>query len=170
MTTEFRISLKRQGLLFAAVLVGTLFFAAAMVNTWGDWIQGGFFLTTTLGLGAVAAALGMTLITRPVMVRVSSDGIFIQRLNTLIPWEALSAIRVYRFKGEGNRMVELVEAEGGHPVFRSDQVARGTRLSEMAELPPLTIDFVRTEGSAPEFLDAVRAVGPAQAKLIEKTA
>jgi len=122
-------------------------------------------LSAALGLGLIAAVLLVTLITRPVMVRVSTDGIFLQRLNATIPWEALSAIRTFRFRGEGNRMVELVEAEGGHEAFRRASVERGATLSEMAGLPPLMIDFARTEGSAEEFLNAVQAAG--QGHLLE---
>jgi len=157
---EFRISARRQGLLLLGMGLATLFFAFATVNSWGNWFVSGFMLSAALGLGLIAAVLAVTLVTRPVMVRVTSEGVFLQRLNATIPWDALSAIRTFRFRGEGNRMVELVEAEGGHEAFRQASVERGTTLSEMAGLPPpLVIDFARTQGSAEEFLAAVQAVG-----------
>jgi len=159
MIAEFRISLRRQGLLLAGIGAATLFFALATWNSWGNWFVSGFMLSAALGLGLIAAVLAMTLITRPVMVGVSRDGIFLQRLDATIPWEALSAIRTFRFRGDGNRMVELVEAEGGHEAFRQGSVERGATLSEMAGLPPLLIDFARTEGSAEEFFNAVRLAG-----------
>ncbi len=159
MVTEFRISARRQGLLLLGVGLATLFFALATVNSWGNWFVSGFMLSAALGLGLIAAVLLVTLITRPVMVHVSGEGVFLQRLNATIPWEALSAVRTFQFRGEGNRMVELVETEGGHEAFRQASVERGATLSEMADLPPLVIDFARTEGSAEEFFNAVRLAG-----------
>lgn len=164
MTTEFRINIGKQLILFVMVSLGAFLNGILALSYWNVWYASGILVCVTVGLLGVAGVLAWTLITRPVMLRVSEDGIYIHRLNALLPWEAIAAVRPFAFRG--NRMVEIEEIADAHPAFRAPAIESGADMNHALGLPPVLIDFSRTDGNVDAFLGAVAAVGPGPGALI----
>ncbi len=163
-TREWRISLRRQAGLLALTLFGALASGLVTITQWHVWWLSGIVATSALGFAAVSVMLAVTIVTRPVMLAVSPSGIYIHRLDASLPWEAFAAIRPFRWRKQ--ILLELVERPGGHPAFDIPAIRNGENANAMLGLPPLLIDFERSEGSALDILQAIEALGPPASALV----
>ena len=163
-TREWRISLRRQAGLLALTLFGAVASGLITITQWDIWWISGIVATSALGFAAVSVVLAVTLVTRPVMLRVSPTGMYIHRLGASLPWEAFAAIRPFRWRKQ--ILLELVERPGGHPAFDIPAIRNGENANALVGLPPLLIDFERSEGSALDVLRAIEALGPPASDLV----
>lgn len=144
--------------LFLALGGGAGYFA--WLN-WGDVILSGIALTFAVAMGLMAALLARRALLRPVMVRIDATGIYMKRLETTIPWEAIA--RVERVTALGNRVLSIVPADEQHPVLAERPVMMTMAASERMGLPALVIDLSSTDGKASDVFAAVRDTGRVEA-------
>jgi len=126
--------------------------------TWTAWIWAGIDVFLALAFGFGVAILGYRLVAKPVMVRISADGIYLKRLSTLIPWEAIG--RVERVAGPGGKpLLSIRERDTGHPVFDGRPLILGAALNEKAGLPALAISPDGLDGSLEAIIAAIELQG-----------
>ena len=164
--TEFRIDRGKSALLLAGFSLLLAVLVAVTLLAWQVPALAAITFVLALLMAFVVFFLAVTLVTAPVMLRVTPEGLWSRRLKATIPWEALSAVRICtdpKHKG----LVELVERPGGHPVFRAGRVGMAVTASELAKLPPLTVSFARKQGRPEDLIAAIRALGPPVSGLVD---
>ena len=140
------------GLLICA---GVFLFAAS--RYWDFWPIAGVLLALALVMAIGAVILAYRVLSRPVMLRVDADGIYLARLAVTIPWQALA--RIERVSVRGETVHSLVEAEGGHPVFDERGLLLGAAVNQRLGLPPLAISMSTLDGSAEALEAAILGFG-----------
>lgn len=157
MTAEFRAHRGKTIGLFALMAVGAAGFAAFAAIGWENALVSGALILGAMICGGVAGVFAYRIIQRPVLIRIDEDGIFLRRLDANIPWAALD--RVERFSYKKNTLFELVEREGGHPIFSKPSIAMGASANALIGLPPLCESIVGMDAGPDEFAAAVEDVG-----------
>lgn len=126
-------------------------FLYAASRYWEFWPVAGLMIAIALVTALGAVILAYRIVSRPVMLRVDADGIFLARLAVTIPWQALARIERVQLRGE--TVHSLVEAEGGHPVFDERGLLLGAAMNQRLGMPPLSINMSTLDGT-PEALEA----------------
>lgn len=148
--------------LFLALGGGSGYFA--WLN-WGNAILSGIALTFAAGMALLGLLFARRALLRPIMVRVDAAGIYMKRLDTTIPWEAIA--RVERVMALGNRVLSIVPTDGHHAVLAERPVMMTMAASERIGLPALVIDLSSTDGRAADVFAAVRDTG--RVEVIDRT-
>ena len=155
MTREFSASPSSAILpLILTLGVAFIFSALAALNWDNAFLSGIFLLPVLLGLLGTGILL-YRIVLRPVMLRVSPEGLYIKRLGTLVPWEAIARIERINFKGD--TLFSILETETGHPVFDKQALLLGAAMNLKAGLPPLAIAMSQYNGTPADFEAAVTA-------------
>ena len=108
-----------------------------------------------VGAGLALPVLLYRLIARPVMVRVSSDGLFLNNYDATIPWEALERAQLINTRDDSGDVVEFIPALPLHPVFTSGKLALGASANSMAKLPDYCFSMTGIDGGNQELLTAI---------------
>jgi hypothetical protein len=130
------------------------------VSTWLIWDQNfivaGVLLVPCAILAVALGVLIFRLVLRPVMLRLTDKGLYLRRLGTVIPWEALSHIE--RIDQNGTDLFVLVERAGGDPVFKTGNVAKGAAANDLAGLPALPVSLTGLHIDAEDFAAALESM------------
>lgn len=138
------------------MLAGAFGFSAMAVLSWeNSLISGALLLPALLCLVAVGI-LTYRMVLRPVMIRIGPDGLYMKRLGTVIPWEAIA--RIERVPHAREVLLSIIETDAGHPVFDERPLLLGAALNEKAGLPALAVAMSQYDGTPEAFEAAVRAV------------
>lgn len=108
-----------------------------------------------VGAGFALPVLIYRLIMRPIMVRVSSDGLFLKNYNATIPWDALERAELINTRGDSGEVVEFIPATPLHSVFKSGKLALGASANSMAKLPDYCFSMTGIDGSNQDLLAAI---------------
>ena len=140
------------GLLICA---GVFLYAAS--RYWEILPVAGLMIALALVTALGAVILAYRIVSRPVMLRVDGEGIYLARLAVTIPWQALA--RIERVSVRGETVHSLVEAEGGHPVFDERGLILGAAMNQRLGMPPLSISMSTLDGSAEALEAAILGFG-----------
>ncbi|MCI4645796.1 MAG: hypothetical protein MRY64_13535 [Hyphomonadaceae bacterium] len=124
---------------------------------WSNSIVSGALLVPCAACLFGASILAYRLTARPVMLRISHEGIYLKRLGVTFPWEALA--RIERMDWQGTPLFALIRTDAPHPVFEERTVLLGAALNARLGLPDLAIQMSHYDGTAEDFEAAVRAAG-----------
>jgi len=128
--------------------------ALALLSWENAWLSGALLLPVLLALFAIGILL-YRLVMRPVMVRIGPDGLYLMRLSTTIPWEAIS--RIERIPHAKETLFSIIEVETGHPIFDERPLLLGAALNEKVGLPPISVAMSQYDGTPDAFEAAVKA-------------
>lgn len=135
-------------MLFAALT------GAATVLSWQQAEASGFLLAGVIAALFVLLVITYRMLSRPVMFRLNSDGMFIKRLGLTIPWEAIDRVESINYNGE--QLFSLVEVTSGHEIFQHRKVTTGAAINQQLGLPPLVISMTGMQMTTEEFADLLR--------------
>ena len=125
-----------------------------MVGDLPAW-AGAMAILFAVGAGLAIPVLIYRLIVRPVMVRISGDGLSLKTHDVMIPWAALERVRLVNTREDSGEVLEFVPVSPLHEVFKSGKLALGASANSMAGLPDYCFSMAGIEGSNLDLLTAI---------------
>lgn len=151
---EIKASFSRGFQLFVIVMMLATLAGVATVLSWSNPEANAVLLGVVIFVLCILLFITYKMLSRPVMFRLDENGMFIRRLGTTVPWEALD--RVERFEYRGNRLFSLIETDSGHEVFQHKRIQSGRDVNQRLGLPPLVISMKGMQMSDDEFAELLR--------------